>query len=95
MAEEAIAAVEALGFREVRDSVPWREAFAGLSDEDLPGTALRGARVKEGMTQVELSKRTGIPQRHISEIENGKRQIGKERAVKLAQALNVSYRILI
>lgn len=95
MAGEARAAIEALGFREVRDTVPWREAFADLTDEALPGTALRGARVKEGLTQVELSRRTGIPQRHISEIENGKRQVGRDRALKLARALNVDYRILI
>lgn len=95
MAEEAKAAVEALGFREVRDAVPWREAFAGLNDEALPGVALRGARVKECLTQVELSNRTGIPQRHISEMETGKRQIGKDRAQKLARVLKVNYRILI
>ena len=28
---------------------------------------------------------TGLPQRHISEMETGKRQIGKERAKKLAK----------
>lgn len=95
MAEEAKAAVEALGFREVRDAVPWREAFPGLTDEALPGTTLRGARIKEGLTQVELSNLTGIPQRHISEIENGKRQIGKDRALRLAQALNVNFRMFL
>jgi transcriptional regulator with XRE-family HTH domain len=39
---------------------------------------------------------TGIPQRHISEMENGKRGIGKERARKLAKALRVSdYRFFL
>ena len=37
---------------------------------------------------------TGIPQRHISEMERGKRPIGKERAKKLAVALNINYRVL-
>ncbi len=43
-----------------------------------------------------LSQKTGIPQHQISEMENCKRGIGKERARKLAQALNVSdYRLFL
>lgn len=58
--------------------------------------ALRAYRAREGMTQKQLSKITGIPQRHISEMENGKRGIGKERARLLAEALNVQdYRIFL
>ena len=52
--------------------------------------ALRGYRYREGLTQKQLARITGIPQRHISEMENGKRGVGKERAQKLAEALNVS-----
>ena len=58
--------------------------------------ALRAYRTREGITQQQLAQMTGIPQRHISEIENGKRSIGKERARKIASALNVSdYRFLL
>ncbi len=53
-------------------------------------TALRAYRHRENLTQDELSRLTGIAQHQISEMENGKRSIGKERARKLAQALNVS-----
>lgn len=75
-------------------AVPWQDLFP---DElhNLPGTVLVGARAKEGLTQVALSARTGIPQRHISEIENGKRTIGKERARRLADALNIPYQVLL
>ena len=38
---------------------------------------------------------TGIPQGHISEMENGKRPIGKEIAQKLGKALNVDYRVFL
>jgi len=85
---------ESIGLQEVVDSVPWQSAFPETAD-NLPGTALKGARVKEGMTQTALSEKTGIPQRHISEMENGKRTIGKELARKLAEALDVDYRILL
>jgi len=58
--------------------------------------ALRAYRTREDLTQKDLSLMTGIPQHHISEMENGKRTIGKERARKLAQALNVSdYRVFL
>ena len=57
--------------------------------------ALRGARGRENLTQKQLAEITGIPQRHISEMEHGKRAIGKERAKKLSHALNCDYRLLL
>jgi hypothetical protein len=41
---------------------------------------LSGCRQKNcgGVTQVKLSRLAGIPKRYISEMENGKRPIGKE-----------------
>jgi transcriptional regulator with XRE-family HTH domain len=75
--------------------IPWREAFSDLTDENMPGALLAGARYKEGMTQRRLSELTGIPLRHISEMENGRRPIGKENARKLGTALNVSYRVFL
>lgn len=57
--------------------------------------ALRAYRTREDLTQKQLSELTGIPQHHISEMENGKRSIGKERAKKLAEALRCSYRQLL
>lgn len=58
--------------------------------------ALRAYRTRENMTQKALSALTGIPQHHISEMENGKRPIGKERARKIAEALKVAdYRMFL
>lgn len=56
---------------------------------------LRGIRYREDLTQKQLADLTGIPQRHISEMENGKRPIGKERAKLLAKALNCDYRLML
>lgn len=39
-----------------------------------------------------MAKATGIPRRHISEMENNKRPIGKQNARKLAEVLNVDPR---
>jgi DNA-binding XRE family transcriptional regulator len=57
--------------------------------------ALRAYRNRSDLTQRQLAAQTGIPQRHISEMENGKRPIGKENARKLAAALNIDYRIFL
>lgn len=57
--------------------------------------ALRAYRHREGLTQKRLAELTGIPQHHISEMENGKRTIGKERAKRLAEALRCDYRRLL
>jgi len=59
------------------------------------GVCIRGGRGKEGLTQKQLAEMTGIAQHHISEMENGKRPIGKETAKKLAKALNIDYRVFL
>jgi hypothetical protein len=65
----------------------------GLFAERTPANMLIGARGKENITQMRLSELTGIPRRHISDMENGRRPIGKQNAVKLGKALNISYRL--
>ena len=61
-----------------------------------PGKALRIYRENAGLTQTALGERVGgIPRQHISNMENGKRPIGKENAKRLAAALHVDYRVLL
>lgn len=90
----ALEAMKSLGFVDASDYVPWRNAFPGFSENEH-GTILRGARLKEELTQVQLAERVGIPQRHISEMENGKRPIGKEMAKRLGKALNIGYKVFL
>jgi DNA-binding XRE family transcriptional regulator len=92
---KAIDALKPLGFVAASDTIPWRNLFPEYEDEELPGVCLAGSRSKEGLTQKELSELTGIPQSHISEMENGKRPIGKKRARILAKALNVGYKVFL
>jgi len=66
--------------------------FAG---QPKGSVALKGYRYRENLTQQQLSEVTGIPQRHISEMENGKRGIGKDNALKLSAALNADYRVFL
>lgn len=83
-----------IGLHDATETVSVEEAFPEYAANPV-GTVLNGYRHRGGVTQIELSKQTGIPQRHISEMENGKRPIGKEAARKLAKALNCDYRMLL
>ena len=91
----AIETLKPLGFVDMSDSIPWREAYPECSEEQLIGKALAGARYREGLTQMKLAELVGIPQRHISEMENGKRPIGKEMAKRLEKALGISYKVFL
>jgi len=93
--QKAIQALKKLGYVESADSVPWRDAFPDMADDKLSGISLKGARVKEGITQKQLADMTGVKQHHISEMENHKRSIGKKVAKKFAEVLNVSYKIFL
>ena len=75
-------------------SIAWKDSFPDLPENE-PGTYLAGARHREGLTQRQLAEQCGIPQRHISEMENGKRSIGKENARRLGAALNADYRAFL
>lgn len=93
----AIEALQKLGFVSHKDettTAPWREFFPDLKENEA-GTYLSGARHREGLTQRRLAEKTGIKQRHISEMENGKRTIGKKNAKALARALGTDYRIFL
>ncbi|OIP31587.1 MAG: transcriptional regulator [Deltaproteobacteria bacterium CG12_big_fil_rev_8_21_14_0_65_43_10] len=92
---KAIETLKPLGFVDASESVPWREVYPECSEAQLIGKALAGARYREGLTQIALSRLSGIPQRHISEMENGKRSIGKEMAKRLGKALNISYKVFL
>ncbi len=92
---KAIKALKSFGFVNISDTVPWRDLFPEYADEELPGVCLAGSRHKENMTQKQLSELTGIPQSHISEMENSKRAIGKKTAKILANVLNVNYRVFL
>ena len=62
---------------------------AGESILMTPGEMVRELRELKGWSQLDLSAETGISQTNISAIENGRVQLGKERAIVLAQALSV------
>jgi len=60
-----------------------------------PGDTLKGARLMHELTQAQLAAMIGVKASHISEMEKGKRPIGKEMARRLAKALNTSYQVFL
>jgi DNA-binding XRE family transcriptional regulator len=57
-----------------------------------PASALRGYRYREALTQAELAKLAGVSKQNISDMENGRRVIGKDVAQRLGKALNAPWK---
>lgn len=62
---------------------------AGKSIQISPGEMIRTLRELKEWTQVDLANATGISQANISAIENDRVEIGKQRSITIAEALNV------
>ena len=73
------------------ESMPWEEVYPDFNGS----VALRGARKREALTQKELARLVGVNQTHISEMEHGKRPIGKDMAKRLAKILKIKYRVFL
>ena len=63
--------------------------------EVSPGESVRIIRELQGLSQTQLSALCGIPQTTISSIENGRVNLGVERAKTLAQALRCHPAVLV
>lgn len=72
---------------------PWREVYRKeLEEYGEAALMLRGSRHKAELTQAQVAEALGISQHHISEMENGKRPIGKEMALRLGRLFKTDYR---
>ncbi len=76
-----------------RKSIPWREAFKEeIEKYSEAGMMLRAHRHSRKITQKALAEAIGVSQHHISEMENGKRSIGKEIAKRIGEYFKKDYR---
>ena len=79
---------EAEGTTEEKEYYTPEEVFGPPS----PAKALRGYRYREALTQAQLATLVGISKQNISDMECGRRTIGKEMAQRLGTALNASWK---
>jgi DNA-binding XRE family transcriptional regulator len=94
--KQAINEAASLSSREIATPEETDREFKKLvSDSGEPSAALRAYRLRQNLTQRELSKKAGIPQPHIAAMESGARTIGLMVAKKLALALGVNYKKLV
>ena len=95
--KDAAHAVEAILDRldesEDSGSIPATELFPDLKDpQKTAGIALRGVRIRLGLTQEQMSEKTGISQGDVSKIEKGERPVGKKLAMRIGKALGIDYK---
>jgi len=81
----------------LKDTVPWRELAKDRIQAAGGESAymLKVARSMADMTQTELAKKLHMPQGNLSQIECGKRSIGKSLAKKLGKILGKDYRVFL
>lgn len=60
-----------------------------------PGALLRGIRIREGLTQVELALKIHVTQSDISQMENGVRHIGSKVAKRIGKIFGINYRVFL
>ena len=89
--ESALALIDDFDGSNKEELSTFEELFPGFH----AGNALRGARSREGLTQVQLAAMIGVKPTHISPMERGKRPIGKEMARRLAKVLRIGYKVFL
>ena len=71
----------------------FQKEYEALQPEMDITRAILDARIKAGLTQVELSERSGISQADISRLEKGTRNPSIALLKRLAEAMNSTLRI--
>ena len=94
MVAEVKATLEAKGCTIRQEEKEWytiEEVFPNLH----AGDSIRGLRYRENITQKQLAEQVGISVQNLSNMEHGRRPIGKEMAKRFAKALNADWRLLL
>jgi plasmid maintenance system antidote protein VapI len=72
-------------------NVPAREVLP----DSTPGSVLLGAPGLRELTQAGLAAKVGVPGSHISEMERGKRPVGKDMARRLGKTLDLPWKAFL
>ncbi len=78
------------------DFIPANTVFSDLyAQYGRIGTAIRGFRLRDELSQTELAKKLNCPQSWVSGWESGNRSLGKKMAQKLSKIFKVDYRVFL
>jgi len=78
------------------DFISIDDLFSDLTkNSGEPGVLLKGLRYREGLSQIDFSKKINVSQTNLSAMENGRRSIGKELAKRVADIFLLDYRIFL
>ena len=91
----SILALTDMPIREVNEDGEELFSVDEVFPDRRPGKTLKGLRLREELKQAELAELVGTSQHRISEFENGKRDISKAMAMKLAEALGTEYKVFL
>jgi len=59
------------------------------------GSLLKGLRLRERLSQIEFAKKINVTQANLSNMENGKRPVGKIVAKRIEKAFGACYRYFL
>lgn len=59
------------------------------------GVLLKGLRLREGLSQVEFARKINVTQANLSNMENGRRPIGKIIAKRIEKIFGTNYRYFL
>ena len=59
------------------------------------GALLKGLRLREGLSQVQFAKKINVTQANLSNMENGRRPIGKTIAKRIEKVFGTNYRYFL
>ncbi len=79
-----------------KGSIPSDVVFAKLVKKlTKAGALLKGLRLREGLTQVAFAQKINVTQASLSNMENGRRPIGKNVAKRIEKAFGPNYRYFL
>lgn len=79
--------------KELMEDPEFKKEYEALQPEMDITRAILDARIRSGLTQAELSKKTGISQADISRLEKGNRNPSLALLKRLANAMNSTLKI--
>jgi DNA-binding XRE family transcriptional regulator len=79
-------------YRVTEGSVSVDAVFAKVNKKyTRPGALLKGLRIRENLTQVQMAEKIEVTQSDISQMEKGTRRIGRVIAKRIATLFDVDY----